>query len=82
MTGALAWPSADDRRIGVAIRYMATHVKQIHGADSAMLVRGEDHYGHFEIDPEPVADLDPAAMAAHQRATERVSSYLMKGTAS
>ncbi len=71
--------TTDDRRIGVAIRYMATHVKQIHGVDSAMLVRGEDHYSHFEYDPEPAADLDPAAMAAHKRTTERVRDYLMKG---
>ncbi len=74
--------TTNDRRIGVAIRYMATHVKQIHGVDSAMLVRGEDRYGHFEMDPEPVADLDLAAMAAHKRTTERVRDYLMKGAVS
>ena len=54
-------------------------VAQMHGADSAMLVRGEDLYGHFEIDPEPVADLDAAAIAAHQAATERVRTYLYQG---
>lgn len=70
--------TTDDRRIGVAIRYMAAHVKQIHGRDSAMLVRGEDVYGHFDPDPEPMADLDEAALAAHQRAAERVRAYLYK----
>ena len=71
--------TTDDRRIGLAIRYMATHVKQIHGQDSAMLVRGEDTYGHFESDPEPVVDLDEAAVAAHKLASDRVRNYLFKG---
>jgi hypothetical protein len=33
---------------------------------SATLVRGRDTYGHFDLEPHPVADLDPAAIAAHQ----------------
>ncbi|MGI9476226.1 MAG: phytanoyl-CoA dioxygenase family protein [Hyphomicrobiaceae bacterium] len=37
-----------DRRIGLAIRYMPTSMKQRPGGTmSAMLVRGEDKYGHF-----------------------------------
>ena len=36
------------RRIGVAIRYVAAHVRNTgEHRDSAMLVRGEDRYGHF-----------------------------------
>ena len=43
---------ADYRRIGYAIRYMPTYVRQIAGPrDSATLVRGVDNYHHF--DPEP-----------------------------
>ena len=38
----------DQRRIGVALRYIAPHVRQLNGErDSAMLVRGEDRVGHF-----------------------------------
>jgi len=40
------------RRIGVAIRYVAPHVRKVEGRrDSALLVRGTDNYGNF--DPEP-----------------------------
>ena len=39
---------SDKRRIGLAIRYIPTHVRQIAGmTDSAMLVRGADAFGHF-----------------------------------
>jgi ectoine hydroxylase-related dioxygenase (phytanoyl-CoA dioxygenase family) len=39
---------SNDRRIGFAIRYIPTSVKQIAGEDSATLVRGVDDYRHFE----------------------------------
>ncbi|MEK9753326.1 MAG: phytanoyl-CoA dioxygenase family protein [Rhodospirillaceae bacterium] len=58
---------ADDRRIGIAIRYMAPHVRSVAGAESALLVRGKDRYGHFELETPPIADLDPAAIAEHDR---------------
>src|SRR5204863_711642 len=39
---------SDDRRIGFAIRYIPTYVRQIAGdGDSAMLVRGVDDHHHF-----------------------------------
>jgi non-haem Fe2+, alpha-ketoglutarate-dependent halogenase len=42
-----------ERRIGVAIRYVAAHVRKTGSRrDSAILVRGVDHFGNF--DPEPV----------------------------
>ena len=34
---------------------------------SAILVRGEDRYGHFERDEPPAGELDPASVAAHDR---------------
>ena len=58
---------AADRRIGIAIRYMAPHVRPMAGAESALLVRGHDRYGHFELETAPVADMDPAAIAEHDR---------------
>ena len=58
---------SDDRRIGFAVRYLPTHVRQVVGAkDSALLVRGVDSYGHFEPETPPAADLDPAAIAQHK----------------
>jgi hypothetical protein len=44
---------SNDRRIGFAIRYIPTSVAQLAGEDSATLVRGEDRYHHFALEPEP-----------------------------
>lgn len=72
--------ASDDRRIGFAIRYVPTHVRQVAGRDAASLVRGEDRYGHFELEPRPAADLDPAMLALHKRLTEQVAQILYRGT--
>ena len=55
------------RRIGIAIRYMAAHVRPTNGADSAIVVRGRDAHGHFLPEVAPKADFDAAAMAEHDR---------------
>jgi non-heme Fe2+,alpha-ketoglutarate-dependent halogenase len=69
-----------DRRIGYAIRYIPPHVQQLKTQDSAMLVRGRDRHGHFELEPGPKADLDAAALAAHRKAVERSAKALYSGT--
>jgi non-heme Fe2+,alpha-ketoglutarate-dependent halogenase len=69
-----------DRRIGLAIRYLPTHVRQTKERDSAMLVRGVDQYGHFDPEPRPARDLDEAALAAHARAVERKFALFYQGT--
>jgi non-heme Fe2+,alpha-ketoglutarate-dependent halogenase len=56
------------RRIGYAIRYMPPSMRPVAGRASALLVRGEDRCGHFEPEPSPAADADPAAVAAYERA--------------
>ena len=54
---------SDDRRIGLNVQYVAPHVRQTkHDLDSAMLVRGEDRYGHFRADIAAATDFDPAAI--------------------
>jgi non-haem Fe2+, alpha-ketoglutarate-dependent halogenase len=54
------------RRIGFAIRYLPTYVKQLSGIrDSATLVRGTDEYGHFALEPAPRSDFHPDAVAFH-----------------
>jgi len=58
-----------DRRIGFAIRYVAAHVGRLDGRKgSATLVRGSDRYGHFEHEPRPQRDFEPAAVARHEHA--------------
>lgn len=74
---------SNDRRIGLAIRYMTPRVRQVAGAsDSAMLVRGQDRLGHFEHEPPPAADLHPDAVALHRRVTEARREILYKDAAS
>jgi non-haem Fe2+, alpha-ketoglutarate-dependent halogenase len=69
-----------DRRIGFAIRYIPTHVRQLAGTDNASLVRGTDRYGHFALEPIPLADLDPAMLDLHKRITANNAQILYRGT--
>ncbi len=70
-----------DRRIGYAIRYIPTHVRQIAGPrDTATLVRGVDTYHHFDHEEPPAADLDPAARARHAAIMKRQGELLYRGT--
>ena len=61
---------ADERRIGFAIRYIPTRVKAVDGLpkDSVQLARGVDRYGHFNLEPRPLRDLDPLDVARHKQA--------------
>lgn len=69
-----------DRRIGFAIRYIPTSVAQLAGEDSATLVRGEDRYGNFALEPEPRRDLDPGFLKLHHDIAERNARILYRGT--
>jgi len=72
---------ADYRRIGYAVRYIPTYVRQTEGPrDCATLVRGVDEYRHFDVEPVPKADLDPEAVALHRRITEQANQILYRGT--
>ena len=69
-----------DRRIGLAIRYIPTSVRQTKVRDAAMLVRGVDRFRHFDYEPRPQADLDAAALAAHADSVARQVKALYQGT--
>jgi non-haem Fe2+, alpha-ketoglutarate-dependent halogenase len=71
---------SDQRRIGFAIRYIPTSVRQIEGEDSATLVRGADTWRSFEHEPRPTRDMDPEFVALHQRIAERSAKILYRGT--
>ncbi len=59
---------------------MPTRARQVVGTwDSAALVRGEDRYHHFAITPVPAGDMDPDAVAFHEKATGAVREILYKG---
>ena len=72
---------SNDRRIGFAIRYIPTYVRQVAGQkDSATLVRGKDEYANFELEEAPDADLSEKARAQHKAVTERQVKVLYRGT--
>jgi ectoine hydroxylase-related dioxygenase (phytanoyl-CoA dioxygenase family) len=71
---------SDDRRIGLAIRYIPTDVRQLKVRDSATLVRGVDRYNHFDHEPRPKRDLSEEALAAHADAVGRQVKALYSGT--
>lgn len=56
----------DEPRVGFAIRYAATAVRQLSGPSiSARLARGTDRYGHFRLETGPDGPLSDAARAEH-----------------
>lgn len=64
--------TGEDDRIGIGISYIPTRVRHVGPTRmSATLVRGQDAYGHFDLEPRPVVDLDPAAIAAHRDSDAR-----------
>lgn len=55
---------SDDRRIGLNLQYIAPHVRQTKlPGFSALLVRGEDRFGHYANETGAQSDLEPAALA-------------------
>ena len=69
------------RRVGFSIRYLPTHVRQLHGRTTALLVRGVDEYHHFEPEPIPRSECDSDAVAFHAHALELLMSLVYAGAA-
>jgi non-haem Fe2+, alpha-ketoglutarate-dependent halogenase len=72
--------TSPNRRIGFAIRYIPTSVRQLGGEDSATLVRGEDKFHSFRHEPRPVTDMEPSFVAMHQSITEHTAKLLLGGS--
>jgi ectoine hydroxylase-related dioxygenase (phytanoyl-CoA dioxygenase family) len=71
------WP-----RVGFAVRYVPTYVRQVNGEkDSATLVRGKDTYNYFEHEKPPEGDLHPDAVARHKAIMDRQLDILYAGAA-
>jgi len=72
--------ASDNRRIGFAIRYIPTSVRQLHGEDSATLVRGVDRYNSFGHEPRPLEDMQPEMLQLHRDIAARNAKILYRGT--
>ena len=62
---------SDHRRIGFSMILLPAHVRSTTGRRSATLLCGEDKYGHWDLDPEPQSDRDPAIFARMHQETKR-----------
>ena len=69
----------DERRIGLVIRYVPAHVRQTTGKrDTAALVRGENRYGNFDLQPRALGDFTDEALAVHRQFIERRRDIIMQ----
>jgi non-haem Fe2+, alpha-ketoglutarate-dependent halogenase len=66
---------ASHRRVGIGLNYIPTHVR-VNGPVrvKAMLVRGRDTYGHFDLVDPPTVERDAAALAVHQGVSDSYRS--------
>lgn len=61
-----------NRRVGLGISYVPAHVRPTGSFRMpALLVRGENRYGHYDLLPDPVAELDSAGIALHDATYKR-----------
>jgi hypothetical protein len=63
---------SDDPRIGIAVRFVAPEVRQDVESAIAMLVRGEDRYGHFDLLEPPT---DGSSGEVERRRAEIVARF-------
>ena len=63
---------SDDRRIGLGLSYIPSRCRcSSRQRLSATLVRGEDRFGNFDLDPRPSRDFDEASLGVHAKAMQR-----------
>lgn len=71
---------SEDRRIGVAIRYVTPHVRQADmGRDYAMLVRGKDAVGGWINIAPPAAAFEPGSLALYDEILHHQAATLTAG---
>lgn len=68
-----------DRRILFLLEMVPTHAYQHSPRESAVLVRGHDAYGNFDVDPRPRTEMGELELAAWQCAVEIQASVLFRG---
>ena len=59
--------TSDERRVGLALSYIPTRVRHVGSMRMpAMLVRGRDTYGHFDLQPRPREDFGADETRLHE----------------
>ena len=71
----------DDRRIGLAIRYISPRMQQVSGVKTyCTLVSGEDRYGHFHLTEPPRSLMHPTDREIAHRAITVAKKFLFAAT--
>jgi len=74
--------SSDDRRIGLAIRYIKPSMRQTTGVKTIVVqARGSDPYGHFEATPRPEGGFAETDVERCREALRRRDGILYEGAA-
>jgi ectoine hydroxylase-related dioxygenase (phytanoyl-CoA dioxygenase family) len=74
---------SDDRRIGLAIRYIATRMQPAQGTEmTAMLVRGVDRHGNFTLAEPPEGVLSSRDLARYEGIAGQRNAAMFKGAKS
>ena len=69
--------TSDFKRVGYVIRYVAPEVRQIGNKPTAVLVRGEDRFGHYRLAGPPVnRPFEEAVRAMQESAREQYQSVM------
>jgi ectoine hydroxylase-related dioxygenase (phytanoyl-CoA dioxygenase family) len=66
---------ADFDRVGLVLRYISTDTRQSRDGDAAMLMRGRDIHGHYDLEPRPTADFDATSLAVLADSLNRPSGF-------
>jgi non-haem Fe2+, alpha-ketoglutarate-dependent halogenase len=61
---------SDEPRINLVVTYIATRVKPLNESDSAMLVRGRDAFGYYDLERRPERGAESDALRRHQTAMD------------
>jgi len=69
-----------DRRMGMLIDCVSTEAVKIGNRGSAMLVRGQDDVGNWDLEAPPRVSLGEERLSAHRKAVELVTETFYAGS--
>ena len=73
---------SEQDRVGLVFRFITPSVRQLVAKqDYAMLVRGEDRYGHWILQQPPIENFSPGDLERHERIRRDQSDALAEGAA-
>ncbi len=72
--------TSDERRVGLLIDYLPAGAEKEGPRDSAMLVRGRDDFGHFDLETPPTGAATPENLDQQRRALEMITTTMYEGS--